>query len=531
MKTNSTFKQLIKTIAIIFLPATSFSQSIGINNPTPNASALLDLTSTNKGLLVPRVALTSTFSAVPVTSPATGLLVYNTAIAGTAPTNVTPGFYYWSGSVWLNMLNDTKGWSTTGNSGTSFTTNFIGTTDFAPIHFKVNNQDAGAIGLNQNIFLGISAGKNSYSGGGYKAVMIGDSSGYSLNGGAWNIGIGHAALKNVTTENGLLGIGYEALARNAGGFFNTAIGVFSQANNTTGNTNVSVGTSTLRYNITGAGNCAFGSNAMQNNVTGSYNTVMGSTTMLNGISGSENVAIGHYALTNDTSGNKNTGLGTGALEFLYNGDQNTGVGYNAGTSANSSTSCTFVGYDANTTVSSGLVNSMALGNGSRVTASNQITLGNTSILSLRCNQTSITSLSDGRFKTDIKEDVQGLDFIRLLRPVTYHFDMHKLNRFLHADSTASEESVVARERVLETGFIAQEVERAADSLHFDFNGVEKPQNANDTYGIRYSSFVVPLVKAVKELDSENQKLKEENASMKARLEQVEKTLAKLVNNN
>lgn len=78
------------------------AQNVGINatGSAPDASAGLDIDFDNKGLLVPRVALTATNSASPITSPATSLLIYNTATAGTAPNNVYPGYYFWNGYAW-----------------------------------------------------------------------------------------------------------------------------------------------------------------------------------------------------------------------------------------------------------------------------------------------------------------------------------------------------------------------------------------------------------------------------------------------
>ena len=64
---------------------------------TPDPSAKLDITSTNKGFLPPRVALTATNAASPVTNPANGLMVFNTVTAGTNPYQVVPGYYYWDG--------------------------------------------------------------------------------------------------------------------------------------------------------------------------------------------------------------------------------------------------------------------------------------------------------------------------------------------------------------------------------------------------------------------------------------------------
>ncbi|MDI3479892.1 MAG: hypothetical protein PWQ14_1038 [Rikenellaceae bacterium] len=82
------------------------AQNLGIGPDTfdPDASAGVEMKFTNKGLLIPRVALTNTSSASPITSPATSLLVYNTATTG----DVTPGFYYWNGSAWVRFATGTS---------------------------------------------------------------------------------------------------------------------------------------------------------------------------------------------------------------------------------------------------------------------------------------------------------------------------------------------------------------------------------------------------------------------------------------
>ena len=82
---------------------------IGIGTTTPNG--ILDITSSTQGLLAPRVALTSSTSASPVTNPASGSLVngtivYNTATSGSGATTVTPGFYYWDSANWLRVKSD-----------------------------------------------------------------------------------------------------------------------------------------------------------------------------------------------------------------------------------------------------------------------------------------------------------------------------------------------------------------------------------------------------------------------------------------
>ena len=81
------------------------SAQTGIGTTTPDASAKLDVSSTNKGFLPPRITLTALNSASPVTSPATGLLIFNTSTVGIIPNQVTPGYYYWDGvnSKWVRL--------------------------------------------------------------------------------------------------------------------------------------------------------------------------------------------------------------------------------------------------------------------------------------------------------------------------------------------------------------------------------------------------------------------------------------------
>lgn len=105
--------RLIALLLILVSTNTIFSQNVAINTTgaAGNASAILDLNTGNagdKGFLPPQVALTATNAAGPVTSPATGLLVYNTATAGTIPNEVAPGFYYWNGSAWVNLITSSK---------------------------------------------------------------------------------------------------------------------------------------------------------------------------------------------------------------------------------------------------------------------------------------------------------------------------------------------------------------------------------------------------------------------------------------
>jgi hypothetical protein len=90
-------------ITIILLISMMTSAQVVINGDAATTSAGLDVAFTNKGFLPPRVALSAINSATPVTSPAAGLLVFNTAIAGNYPDNVVPGYYYWNGNKWISV--------------------------------------------------------------------------------------------------------------------------------------------------------------------------------------------------------------------------------------------------------------------------------------------------------------------------------------------------------------------------------------------------------------------------------------------
>ncbi|MFT3679104.1 MAG: tail fiber domain-containing protein [Ferruginibacter sp.] len=110
-----------------------FSQNIAINTTgaMPDTSAMLEITSTDKGLLLPRMT-TAQMNAIPL--PATGLLVFNTSLnvfEVNIGTTLSPN--------WVPLSISTSGWSTTGNAGTNSGTNFIGTTDNNGLSIKTNN--------------------------------------------------------------------------------------------------------------------------------------------------------------------------------------------------------------------------------------------------------------------------------------------------------------------------------------------------------------------------------------------------------
>lgn len=107
-------------LACILFSNIGFSQTkLGNNLNSINSNALLEMETTNKGLLLPRVALTATNSALPLTAFVEGMIIYNTATAGISPNDVTPGYYYCDGTMWTLVQSAITGidydWSKSGN--------------------------------------------------------------------------------------------------------------------------------------------------------------------------------------------------------------------------------------------------------------------------------------------------------------------------------------------------------------------------------------------------------------------------------
>jgi hypothetical protein len=136
----------------------NFNSSIGIGTPTPNSSALLDITSTSRGLLLPRMSLTQRNSIV---LPATGLMIFN---------NSNKYFEYNFGTPiapqWVRLL-DSSGvtqtqsgnfWRTLGNTGSNPVLNFIGTTDPQDLVFKTNGSERFRITSGGNLVTQLGSG-------------------------------------------------------------------------------------------------------------------------------------------------------------------------------------------------------------------------------------------------------------------------------------------------------------------------------------------------------------------------------------
>lgn len=310
----------ITLLIFIILPTLFFAQ-VGVGTTSPDASAILDVSSTSKGFLPPRVALTGTTDVATILTPATGLMVYNTATAA----DVVPGYYFYNGAMWIKLTNDLL----SKIEGNDFTGSLI-----------VGHQTTGTLAAaTNNTALGIQA---------LKALTAGKN----------NTAIGYQALTLLTGSNNT--------TATSGG--NTAIGSFALP---VLNTN-STGGSDATFNT------AVGFQSMQAATVANNNTAIGYNSLKSDLSGHQNVAVGVSALEKGTVG-FNTAIGYRALLNTTTGANNTAIGHQAGNINTTGTNNTFLGYQSNVSVATGITNATAIGNLAIVTASNTIQLGNTSV--------------------------------------------------------------------------------------------------------------------------------------------------------
>jgi hypothetical protein len=299
-------------------------------------------------------------------------------------------------------------------------------------------------------------------------------------------------------------------------------------------------------------NTFYGYKSGISNTSGSGNTANGYLALYVNTQGHGNTANGYKALVDNTLGTYNTANGASALAYNNMGYENTAIGTDALFSNQTGTYLTAIGAETDIDAD-GYTNSTAIGYDATISGSNQVVLGNSSITEIAAQVTGITALSDGRFKKNIKEDVPGLEFIKLLRPVTYNYNIKGFNTQIKGNPPSAaqkqntlgsamgkglsnmqpsqpgkedEVGIAQKEKINYTGLVAQEVETAANKVGYDFSGLHKPANDKDTYGLNYTDFVVPLIKSVQELSASNDSLKNQNA-----LQQQQNELQRQLNND
>ncbi len=317
-----------------------------------------------------------------------------------------------------------SGWATTGNAGTTYGTNFLGTTDAVDLMFKVNSQVAGrierttavtalgyqALNVNtgtSNTAVGYFALRSNTTGfwntalgeGALASNTIGianTASGLSAltfnTTASRNVALGTDALRSQSFSNGGVvwisnntAVGYEALRNNqptstGDGINNTAVGAEALRANTTGAYNTASGSNALRANSTGNSNTASGENALLSNTTGSLNTASGASALLSNTIGSYNTAAGVNALNSNAFGNRNTAMGIDALAQNTIGSYNTALGGGALQNNTTASQNVAIGHEA--------LRTQSFSNGGAVWISNNTAVGFEALLS---NQPTSTS--------------------------------------------------------------------------------------------------------------------------------------------
>ena len=334
------------------------------------------------------------------------------------------------------------------------------------------------IGIGDQLGLAVAAGAT-------KNILIGYQSGMALTTCDDVIAIGSNSLDTIT-EGRISGSGTNLNYYGHIGIGGYALQKFQGLNNDQGNMCTAVGYRALATNVQGASNTAFGGNALrylgngQTDVlkTGSVgNTAVGHGAMQGGYSGS-------WDETNTFRGDDNTAVGRLALYNLrgYTSDNNTAIGRMAG---------------GNITTGS---NNICIGTGSdasSATVTNEITLGDSNISSLRCNDTSISSLSDRRDKTDIVDLSAGLDFLNTLRPVKFKWQTRDGN---------------GKDGLTRAGFIAQDLQ-SAQTNHGYLDLVM--DNNPDKLEAKQEHLVPVLVQAIKDLSAKNDALEARIAALES----------------
>jgi hypothetical protein len=282
---------------------------------------------------------------------------------------------------------------------------------------------------------------------------------------------------------------------------------------TTGHTNTVIGSGAGKHITDGRHNTIVGGNT-GNLYNGSFNTIIGSYNYLQATSVEYSVSIGFNSQSSGEISNGNTSIGANSLTHNKTGTQNTAIGQNA------------LFWDLN------IINSTGVGYGSSVTGNNQVQLGNSSTTTYVFG--TVQNRSDIRDKTDVRNTILGLDFIKSLRPVDYRWDMREDYKPVvpkDPGMEATDEQKASYQAEIKTwldacklknithngtkkrnrfhhGLIAQEVKEVLTQKGIDFGGYQDHSisGGDDVLSLGYDQFIAPLIKAVQELSAQNEAL-------------------------
>ena len=381
-------------------------------------------------------------------------------------------------------------------------------------------------------------------------TAIGCKSLYSNISGNSNVAVGFEALNLNQSLSANTAVGYHALSQHFleedvanPETYNTAVGYeamygIETALEKPARENTAIGNHALFKNG-GNGNSAVGSGALGSCQEGNFNTAAGARALVGNTDGNYNTGIGYRVLSQNTTGSFNTAVGHSAVR-RSTGDHNTALGSHAGKDRNGSYN-TFFGNQLQTTTDDtagthnswfgafastfgdATYNTILIGVGSRTRVSHRAKIGNPTVTSIG-GPVDWSVVSDAQFKKEVLEDVPGVDFITALRPVTYLVDHQAIANWWQAnypeDPLDTLDLLPDTSFIRYSGLLAQEVETVAQNLKYEFSGVDAPGSETETYGLRYATLTVPLVKAVQEIASSVQEFQEATVEITMEIGQI-----------
>ena len=335
-------KNLIQSIFLLLIVncflinKTTAQISINSDGTTPDASAMLDVTSTDKGILIPRMDSTSRKN---IANPAIGLMVYD---------STTNSFWYYANSDWNNMSDllfvdadgDTKIQVEESNDDDIIRFD-LGGTEF----MRLDSGRIEILNTGSSVFIGAGAGANDdYDDN--QNIFIGDSSGYSNTAGSNNIFQGYQSGYRNALGGGNIFQGYQSGYSNTNGYSNGFQGYQSGYSNITGNFNMFKGYQSGYSNTTGHYNIFQGYQSGYNNTGGSSNIFQGFQSGFNNETGDKNVSLGYESGYSNIEGDENISLGYQSGYSNTTGNKNISLGYQSGYSNTTGNKNVFLGHKA-----------------------------------------------------------------------------------------------------------------------------------------------------------------------------------------
>lgn len=472
------FIELMKSItllqkyvfAIILLYATLASSQVGIGTTTPSGGALLDLTSADKGFLVPRVNITNLSTIAPVTGGSTvGLLVWNTN------TGTGVGYHYWSGSAWTPLTGSSSGnhWDLAGNAITS--SDFLGTTNGFDLQIRTNNLERMRILSDGNVGIGTASPSNKLD-----VEVNAAADGISINNVAAN---GDPILRYQVNGNNIITMGVDDNDSDKFKIGTTAITTNTRLTIQT-NGNIGIGTTAPGYDLEMTTNVAndyiaafentnnTGSSLLAYKDSGNYNALGGVT--------NANTGIGAYGVSLPDNGSSIGVWGTSNSSNAY------------GVYGTIPTSGSWLGYGGIFTGGLGYVNGLY-------------------------------NLSDERVKSNIETIKNPIEQVMKIKGVSYNYNLDQYNYLVSGDTKrylgflAQNIKEVFPEAVAEKEMVVEGPKKRGS--HEDRSKYRKEIfNVVD-----YTAIVPVLVEAVKEqqklIEEQNTKISEQEERLN-RLEEL-----------